>query len=134
MGKLTAVALKALTRPGRHTDGDGLHLFIRPSGRKGWVLRTMRAGRLRDMGLGGYPQVSLAQAREAAQTARAAIRAGGDPIGERRRVQAAEAAPRRTFRIMAERVIEAQRAGWSNSKHAAQWGDVARELRLSGDR
>ena len=83
MGKLTAGALKSLTRPGRHTDG-GVHRYIRTSGRRSWVLRFMRGGRVRDMGLGSYPEVSLAQAREAAREARALLRGGSDPIAARK--------------------------------------------------
>lgn len=53
MGKLTAIAVKNETKPGRYTDGDGVHLHVRPGGRKAWVFRHMRDGKLRDMGLGG---------------------------------------------------------------------------------
>ena len=104
MGKLTPLGLKALSRPGRHTNGAGLHLLIQSNGHRGWVLRFMRAGKLRDMGLGSYPEFSLARAREAAQTARVMISSGADPITERRRKQAHAAAPDRTFRIVAERL------------------------------
>ena len=58
--KLAATRLKARRDPGRHSDGDGLHLFISKTGGKSWVLRTTVDGRRRDIGLGGYPAVSLA--------------------------------------------------------------------------
>ena len=54
---------KALREPGRYSDGDGLHLFISRTGGKSWVHRVTIDGRRRDIGLGGYPTVSLAQAR-----------------------------------------------------------------------
>ena len=73
MGKLTAIEAKALTKPGRYTDGDGLHLHVRSTSRKTWVLRFMRQGKLRDMGLGAFPGVTLAKAREKAAAARVHI-------------------------------------------------------------
>ena len=64
MALLTAAKVKALKEPGRYSDGEGLHLFIRKSGTKAWVHRITVDGRRRDIGLGGYPAVSLAKARE----------------------------------------------------------------------
>ena len=62
MGKLTALAARALSKPGRRGDGDGLYLNVAPSGSKSWVQRIVIDGRRRDMGLGPYPAVSLARA------------------------------------------------------------------------
>jgi hypothetical protein len=58
--KLSATRVKALSEPGRYSDGDGLHLFIKKNGRKSWVQRITVDGRRRDVGLGGYPTISLA--------------------------------------------------------------------------
>ena len=63
---LSATRTKSLRDPGRYSDGGGLHLFISKSGRKSWVQRITVDGRRRDIGLGGYPLVSLALAREKA--------------------------------------------------------------------
>ena len=41
MGKLTALAAKALSKPGRHGDGDGLYLNVAPSGSKSWIQRIV---------------------------------------------------------------------------------------------
>lgn len=120
MGKLTAIEVKSETKPGRYTDGDGLHLHVRPSGRKAWVFRHMRDGKLRDMGLGGYPDVSLAQARIKLHEARQVSRDGADPI-EARRLAKGRKDKDRTFKAAAEHLIAAQKAGWSNEKHADQW-------------
>ena len=65
-GKLTARFAEMITKPGRHGDGNGLYLVVKPSGAKSWVLRTVVHGRRCDIGLGGFPLVSLAEAREAA--------------------------------------------------------------------
>jgi integrase len=129
-GRLTAKAIEGLTldggrhTPGRHTDGNGLHLHVRASGEAGWVLRYRLHGRQHDLSLGGYPAVGLKQARLDADSARALIRQGLDPIRERQRKarEAGEAASRdRTFRAAAEALLESRSAAWRNEKHRWQW-------------
>ncbi len=76
------------------------------------------------MGLGPYPDVSLADARREAERCRRLLREGTDPIEARRqRRQAArlDAAQSMTFEDCAKRYIEAHKVGWRNAKHAAQW-------------
>ncbi|RME96447.1 MAG: DUF4102 domain-containing protein, partial [Alphaproteobacteria bacterium] len=102
-------------KPGRYTDGRGLILLVKPSGARSWVLRFQMNGRRRDMGLGAWPEVTLAMARERATEARRAIAEGRDPLEERSRIRSL------TFRAAAEALIEAKRSGWRNEKHAAQW-------------
>lgn len=102
-------------KPGRHTDGQGLMLLVKASGARSWVLRYQIKGRRRDMGLGSWPEISLAQARERAMEARRAIVLGQDPLivkTESRKL---------TFQDAAEALIAAKRDGWRNAKHAAQW-------------
>lgn len=128
-GKLTARSVASLVAkdahiPGRHTDGDGLHLHVRPDGAAGWVLRFRLHGKQRDMGLGGYPAIGLADARQLARDAKSLVLKGIDPTRERRQAReaAAEAASaERTFKATAGAMIEARRDGWRNAKHAAQW-------------
>src|SRR5215217_5665469 len=92
----------------RVSDGGGLLLEVRPSGAKVWLCRLTVAGKRRDMGLGGYPAVSLKDARSAARAAREKAAGGTDPILERergRRVlaverEAAAEAKKRTFRAV----------------------------------
>ena len=55
MALLTAAEVKALTEPGRYSDGEGLHLFIRKSGTKAWVHRVTVDGRRRARGHGIAP-------------------------------------------------------------------------------
>ncbi len=124
-GKLTAVGVKGQLKPGRHTDGGGLHLYVKDTDRRTWVLRFMRAGKSRDMGLGSFPEVSLAEAREKAATARKLIRAGGDPLDARQSVEAARtAAVAHTFRAAAEELMADKGKGWRNPKHRAQWAST----------
>jgi len=123
MGKLAAAKLRHLG-PGRHGDGDGLHLLVKPGkapGTGAWVLRYQVAGRVKDMGLGAYPVVSLAEARTKAAEARSQAKAGAHPIQGRQATRVAAAAKGITFREAAEATVEAKKAGWSSPKHAAQW-------------
>ena len=83
--KLSATRVKALRNPGRYSDGEGLHLFIGKNSRKSWVQRITAGGRRRDIGLGGFPTVSLAQARKRAPDNREAIGNGRDPVAGKRR-------------------------------------------------
>ena len=124
MAKLTALQVKSISAPGRHGDGDGLYLNVAPSGSKSWVQRIVIAGRRRDIGLGSFPTVSLAQARGMATSNRAAVADGRNPLAEKREAKAAaqQGAPSvPTFAQAALQVIELRRPTWSNPKHAAQW-------------
>lgn len=101
----------------------GLYLRVRGDARS-WILRVKVGNKRRDIGLGGFPDVTLAQAREKARQAREQIVAGVDPVLTRREARSAlisrqEAA--RTFDQCATGYIKAHSAGWSNAKHAAQW-------------
>lgn len=72
-------------------------------------------GRRRDLGLGAYPDVSLALARERAADARRLIAQGEDPIAQKHTTKP------KTFKDTALELIENKRSGWKNAKHAAQW-------------
>jgi integrase len=121
--KLTALKLKTLTKPGRYGDGGGLWLQVRGPQHRSWLFRYTASAKQRQMGLGPFPDVPLAEAREAAQRCRAAVRQGQDPIDLRRRAKlAARDAPRSpTFRAAAESYMTAHEAAWRNPRHRAQW-------------
>lgn len=95
-------------------DGRGLHLIER-GGRHHWRLKYTRPdGRENKLALGGYPEVSLATARELALDARAKLRLGIDPGAEKKAVRAAAlAAGERTFGIFAKKWLELKTPGWS---------------------
>ncbi len=112
---LSATRVRALREPGRHSDGGGLHLYIGKTGSKSWVLRITVDGRRRDIGLGAFPSVTLAQAREKTTGIRATVAEGRDPLAEKR----APAMP--TFREAAHAVHEANRPRWRNASHIASW-------------
>lgn len=122
-------ALKPRATAYRVSDGGGLLLEVRPTGTKVWLCRLTVAGRRRDMGLGGYPLVSLAAARAAAIDARRIAREGIDPIERRTAIaaqqKAADAerleASSRTFSAVAEQCIKALSPGWKNRRTASLW-------------
>jgi len=102
----------------------GLYLQVLPSGGRSWVLRAMVGGKRRDMGLGGYPDVTLAGARDRARGARMAIDNGSDPIEERRKARSAlraEGAKIITFQEAGKAYMAAHEASWRNAKHRQQW-------------
>jgi integrase len=125
----TLEALKPRAALYRVSDGGGLLLEVRPSGAKIWLCRLTVDGRRRDMGLGGYPVVTLAAARAAALAARRLAREGTDPVAkrnmdaaERKAVQAAVAnVEARTFKAVAEACIRSQAPGWKNIRTADLW-------------
>src|SRR5580658_9202358 len=84
MGKLTARKVET-AKPGKYGDGGGLQLAVAPTGAKKWVLRFLWQGKAREMGLGAYPEVGLAEAREKAIAGRRLARSGADPIADRRK-------------------------------------------------
>ena len=81
--KLTALGINSLSAPGLYSDGGGLNLRIAPGGSKRWVLRLQIDGKRRDLGLGGYPAVSLANARRKAESMREIAADGRDPTRDK---------------------------------------------------
>ncbi len=123
MGKLNTAKLRMLTKPGTYGDGAGLYLQVRGPERRSWLFRFKAAGRGHLMGLGVFPEVSLAEARDAAATARKQVRQGVNPIDQRRATRAAVAASAglNTFAEVADAYIAAHAASWRNAKHRQQW-------------
>jgi integrase len=121
---LTALKIRQNLKPGMYADGLGLYLKVRDGNSKSWIFRYRTGGRLRDMGLGPFHTVSLAEAREKAEVCRAMRFKGLDPLEERHKEQQArsiEAAEAVTFEKCAESYITAHKDGWKNGKHAEQW-------------
>ena len=85
--QLTVKGISALAKPGRFGDGGGLYLVISKGGTKSWMQRITIDGRRRDIGLGGFPTVGLAKARQLAADNRAAVAEGRDPVLERRKTR-----------------------------------------------
>lgn len=124
--ELGALAVSRLTKPGFWAVGGvaGLSLQVTRTGARSWVLRTVIAGKRRDMGLGGFPDVSLAGAIAAARVAKEAIRTGTDPIEERRANRSKLKSEREaalTFAQAATAYIKLNEVGWRSAKHGDQW-------------
>ena len=113
---LSIAFARGVSRSGRYCDGNALYLQVKPSGARSWVQRMVIRGRRRELGLGGFPLVSLTEARETAHANRKMARAGGDPLAERRR-----AAGMPTFAEAAERVWADKHPGWRHPRHAREW-------------
>lgn len=120
--ELKALEVARLAEQGFHSVGGvaGLHLRINEAGARNWILRAMVGGKRRDIGLGGFPDVPLALARDKARTTREKIEQGIDPVLERRSSRQALLTAV-TFDEAAARFIEAKSPEWSNPKHRAQW-------------
>jgi integrase len=124
MPVLTALRLRSLTAPGLYGDGGNLWLQVRGPGRRSWLFRFTLHGRARSMGLGSADDVTLAEARNRADAARALLRDGIDPLAHRdaARVEAIATAARAvTFAQVTERYVTAQEAGWRSMQHRAVW-------------
>lgn len=103
---------------------SGLYLQVTPAGGKSWVLRVRVGDRRRDLGLGGFPTVTLAQAREKAREARAQIERGIDPVEERKAAKARLMEAQRkavTFEKAVESYLAAKLDQFRNAKHRGQW-------------
>src|SRR5437868_4229580 len=110
INKLSARRAETTTRPGRHSDGAGLYLFISAGGRRRWIFRYTRAGTTVEMGLGaaGKAGVTLASARELAGEARRVLASGGNPL-KAKRAEALASATTPSFGEVADAFVELMR-------------------------
>ena len=129
--ELSAKEVRDLKHPGRGANVTypvggvaGLLMQITPTNARSWVLRTMVGSKRREIGLGGFPDVTLAQARERAREAKDAIRQGIDPIEQRRAARAALTAQQArglTFSRAMEAYLKIKLTEFDNDKHRKQW-------------
>jgi integrase len=129
--ELSALEVKRLQHPGKGKNAmfavggvSGLHLQVTPSGGRTWLLRVVVGTKRREIGLGGYPEVSLAAARDRAREAKDRIRSGIDPVEERKEAKAALVSAQRRgliFEDAVERYLTAKLDAFKNAKHRQQW-------------
>ncbi|MFO8084740.1 MAG: integrase arm-type DNA-binding domain-containing protein [Desulfobacterales bacterium] len=123
--ELSALDVRRIQKPGRHAVGgiNGLLLVVKESGAKSWILRTVIGGRRRNIGLGSFPEITLADARESAREMKKKIRQGIDPVEERQAAKRAlrELSGRITFAEAARKCHEKKAPEFKNEKHAKQW-------------
>lgn len=137
--KITALFIRHIKRPGRYADGRNLYLQVRKSTRKfasnhvtkSWLFRYSLLGKHTWIGLGPYPDVTLAEARDLATRERKKILQGIDPLSDKRaRGIAIRKAHQNTlsFAECAKRYIDSQAPAWSNPKHVEQWRNTLKNL------
>jgi integrase len=123
--KLTARKVATLSEPKRHSDGGSLYLAIDGDGeamRRRWLFFYLWNDKRREMGLGGFPAVSLADARRLRDEAERLVREGRDPIASRDLAKE-ERAAKPTFGEIADKLVAAKEGEWRNEKHRQQWRD-----------
>lgn len=101
-----------------------MYLKVAPGGSRSWILRAVVGRKRRDIGLGGYPDVSVARAREEAKSCREKIRKGIDPVIERKEAKAALVAAQDrelSFKQAATRCHAAKSPEFRSQKHRADW-------------
>ncbi|WP_288192708.1 site-specific integrase [uncultured Phyllobacterium sp.] len=122
--ELGPLHIKRLVEPGIHFVGgvNGLQLQVKDTGARSWLLRVQIGNKRRHIGLGGYPDVTLAQARDRAREAHDKIRLGIDPVEERRTIRLALKAESTvlTFEEAASRWHKSKQHEYQNGKHADQ--------------
>ena len=120
---LTHNQVKSLKAEGVYSDGHGLTLRIDANGNKRWYQRLTIGGTKRNTGIGAFPVVSLAEARNIALGNLLAVKQGRDVLAEKRtaRAECKRISEIPTFRLAADTVLELRRPTWSNDRHAAQW-------------
>lgn len=134
--KLGPLDVSRLTVAGVHAVGEvpGLSLQVVESGARSWILRLTVGGKRREMGLGGYPAVTLAEARSKARELREQADRGVDPIEQRRAARSALKAAQAsavTFEQAAKAYIESHESTWKNAKHAQQWRNTLEQYAYS---
>src|ERR1700731_2163513 len=82
--RLSARAIQSARERGLHADGKGLYLRVGPTGSKSWIFRYRSGDRQHDLGIGPYPDMTLADARERATEQRKLRLNGHDPLSTRR--------------------------------------------------
>ena len=126
--RLTDVKCRSASA-GMHPDGNGLYLQVRQGTHgltRSWVYRYSTAGKQTWLGLGPYPLVALAEAREKTTDARRLRLEGIDPLVQRRnqqvavrRQQANQAVP--NFDECRNQYVASHRTGWRNIRHSHDW-------------
>jgi len=128
MGKLTSKTVESLGRAGvrgKTSDGGGLYFQISKAGALSWSFRYKREGRAREMGLGPYPTVTLAEARQLAADQRKVLAAGTDPLATRDATR--EATRKSELQAQARQIPFATLATEYQLAHGGGWSEKWRK-------
>ena len=115
MTRLTDTKVRKLTKPGLYSADTTLYIRVSKTGGKSWIQRTIFNGERHDIGLGGWPVVTVEDAKEQALANRRLIRSGGNPLTEKRKAKMP------TFRESNNKVLEVNQANWRNEKTLINW-------------
>jgi integrase len=124
LNRLKPLAVERAKTPGRHADGGGLYLVVKPGPRRSWAFIYRRGTKTTELGLGSTSDVSLVAARAEATELREVLSKGGDPKAHRerkRQAKALEDARTVTFEAAAKRYHERHKAKWHSDQYAQQW-------------
>ncbi|MGM5036074.1 Arm DNA-binding domain-containing protein [Tardiphaga sp. 803_E3_N1_3] len=125
--KLSTKFVEATTEPGRHGDGGGLYLTVRPGGSRSWVFLFKVGSKRYEMGLGsfdarGQAGFSLAQARAKAAGAQAQLKNGENPLLASRATQnELVVRENRTFGAFADSYLASIQTRFRSSKTVVDW-------------
>jgi integrase len=124
--KLDFQTVKNLKTPGRYTDAlvKGLHIWVKPNLNKYWIFRYTHQGKQHNIGLGSFPNLTIAEARIKAQEARDELDKGTNPVITKNASRALKETPKTekiSFKEFAHSCIQTKRAEWTNQKHGDQW-------------
>lgn len=119
MKKLNAMQVQKIKKLGFHRVDTGLYLRVRNNGHKSWVQRIVIDGRRSDISIGGYPGISLGEARKRAAKIRVDVLDGHDPVAEKRAEKRKATMP--TFRQAAERTLTGLAPTWKSDRQQEKW-------------
>ena len=125
--QLTATKVAKLKEPGRYFDGVGLYLRIIDNGTKTWIQKLSVSGKQTTLGHGGYPAVSLADARKKALEAKTLARVGGNPV-----TRSVSNAP--MLKAAIDAVVTLSRDGWRPGYETEFRGSLKHSEALFGKR
>ena len=134
--RLNQRRIDRMDKPGIYGDGNTLYLRVRDDGKGGcasaqWFQIIHVDGKRVERGLGGYPIVSLEEARQVAFENRRAVKRGENPWAAKDAAKVAKVVPRApTFEEALEAVIAMQRDGWRSPKSEAQWRASMRDYAM----
>lgn len=134
---LRAALRESISKPTVYSAGDGLYLRRRPDGANSWFFASAKGGTRREMGLGAYPRVKLADARAEARRSNTALHEGRDPFAERALAKVAKdeepaaviGVP--TFGDFSDTYVSEHAPSFKNAKHRQQWENTLKTLAAS---
>lgn len=125
LANITAKNAKPKEKPYKLSDSQGLYLLVKPNGSKLWNMKYRANGKERKLSFGPYPEVSITEARQARDAARASLREGIDPSLKKKQQKAEAVRDNTSFKNVTEQWILHTAPSWKSAKHQQ---DVIRSL------